>query len=269
MRRNKHPAHENHERWLVSYADFITLLFAFFVVMFASSQADKGRAQRVSESVKKALETDRVAAAMVAVLLGGTPDDLGRGNAMNRGPRGSQVSGESRPETDGRGRQMAELLPSLQLLSEELREEIEAGEIQITMEDRGLVVSFAQAALFPSGEDVIAAEAYASLGKVAAAIARLPNPVRLEGHTDARPIHTERFHSNWDLSAARAIALLKILTERFGVPERRLSVAGYADTAPVASNETEAGRARNRRVDIIILNEQGIKGEPVKPQLQR
>ena len=132
------------------------------------------------------------------------------------------------------------------------------------MTDRGLVISFAQAALFPSGEDFISTAAYGSIGKVAAAIAQLPNRVRLEGHTDAIPINTPRFHSNWDLSSARAIALLKILTERFGVSANRLSVAGYADTAPLSPNDTEDGRARNRRVDIIVLNEQGMKGEPTK-----
>ena len=155
-------------------------------------------------------------------------------------------------------------MPSLRVLSGELNAEVSKGEIEIRMTDRGLVISFAQAALFPSGEDFISANAYTSIGKVAAAIAQLPNRVRLEGHTDARPINTARFHSNWDLSSARAIALLKILTERFSVPANKLSVAGYADTAPLTSNDTEEGRGRNRRVDIIMLNEQGMKGEPGK-----
>jgi chemotaxis protein MotB len=91
------------------------------------------------------------------------------------------------------------------------------------------------------------------------------NPVRLEGHTDSNPIKTARFRSNWELSAARAIAVMEILNERFDLPPERLSVAGYADTAPVASNDTEAGRARNRRVDIILLNEQASMAEPSKP----
>lgn len=262
-RHKKHPEHENHERWLVSYADFITLLFAFFVVMFATSQSDKGKAQQVSDSVKKALDGDHVSA-MVAAVLGGSPVQTGPGAAMLKGPAGVATPGEPRPEEVRRQQQLAELLPSLQVLSSELKAEIEKGEIKISMEDRGLVVSFAQAALFPSGEDIIAGNAYDGLGKVASAITQLPNPVRLEGHTDARPISTARFHSNWDLSAARAIALLKILTDRFHVPSNKLSVAGYADTAPLVSNDTEVGRTRNRRVDIIVLNEQGMKGEPTK-----
>jgi len=257
-RAKKHPEHENHERWLVSYADFITLLFAFFVVMFASSQGDKGKAQQVSDGVKKALEGDNISAMVAAVLNGPTEKKPGKDKI--------KVPEIAAPRTveDRREQQLAELMPSLRVLSSELSEEVKKGEIQISMTDRGLVVSFAQAALFPSGEDLISTGAYESIGKVAAAITRLPNPVRLEGHTDARPINTPRFHSNWDLSSSRAIALLKILTERFGVPTGKLSVAGYADTAPLASNDTEEGRGRNRRVDIIVLNEQGMKGEPTK-----
>ena len=130
------------------------------------------------------------------------------------------------------------------------------------MEPRGLVVSFKQAALFPSGEDVISPEAYAGVESVAGAILKIPNPVRLEGHTDSVPINTPRFRSNWQLSAARSIALLELLSERFGVPRERMAIVGYADNAPVASNETEQGRALNRRVDIVVLNEQGLIGEP-------
>ena len=252
-RRKKPEAPENHERWLVSYADFITLLFAFFVVMFASSQADKGRAQRVSDSVKKALEGQSISAA-VASILGGTANDKGQGNAQMRGPGGSQAKTPS-PET-------VELLPSLKILTSELKDQIRDGSIKITMVQRGLSISFSQAALFPSGGDDIARESYGSLQKVALAIKLIPNPVRLEGHTDAVPIHNLRFRSNWDLSASRSIALLTMLTEDFSVPAARISIAGYADTAPVADNETEEGRARNRRVDIIVLNENGLKGEP-------
>jgi chemotaxis protein MotB len=217
----------------------------------------------MSEAVRDALQNDHMSA-VVAAVLGGAVDKKGKGSAAMKGPGGTETSAQPRTEEDKRQQQLAELLPSLEVLSSELDAEIRAGELQISMEDRGLVVSFAQAALFPSGEDVISTTAYTGIGKVAAAITRLPNPVRLEGHTDARPISTPRFHSNWDLSSARAIALLKILTERFGVPSNKMSVAGYADTAPVASNDTDAGRGRNRRVDIIVLNEQGMKGEPLK-----
>lgn len=263
-RRKKAEPPENHERWLVSYADFITLLFAFFVVMFASSQADHGRAQQVSESVKEAFEENRMSA-MIAAVLGGAVDRNGTGNAQMQGPGGTETDDAEREVEEKRDPpELAELLPSLEVLSEELGAEIANGEIQISMTSRGLVISFAQAALFPSGDAEIAPGSFGGLEKVAAAIARIPNPVRLEGHTDSRPINTSRYRSNWELSAARSIALLEILNNRFGVQRGRLSVAGYADTAPVASNDTEEGRGRNRRVDLVVLNEQGMMGEPLK-----
>jgi chemotaxis protein MotB len=263
MARKKKPTeHVNHERWLVSYADFITLLFAFFVVMFATSQTDKGKAQQVSDSVKRALEGEKMSQ-VVAAILGGTVTDTGKGNAMMRGPGGAAQSVAAKAEAK-KDEKLAELLPSLKVLTEELKKEIDAGRIQISMQPRGLVVSFTQAALFAPGEDVISPAAYDGLEKVAAAIARLPNPVRLEGHTDSTPINTARFHSNWELSSARSIAILELLTDKFNVPRNRLSIAGYADTAPIASNDTEEGRAHNRRADIVILNEQGVIAEPAK-----
>lgn len=268
-RKKRHPEHENHERWLVSYADFITLLFAFFVVMFASSQADKGKAQKVSDSVRKALEGDKMSQ-VISSVLGGSVDNKGQGNAMMKGPGGTELTPPPVPprtpeqKSDSKNQRMVELLPSLTVLTKELKAEMESGQIQVSMQPRGLVISFQQAALFPSGGDEIAAGSFAALNKVAAAIAKIPNPVRLEGHTDSQPIRNTRFRSNWELSVARSIALLEILTRRFDVPRGRFSVAGYADNAPVASNDTEEGRARNRRVDIIILNEQGILAEPGK-----
>jgi chemotaxis protein MotB len=259
MPRKKKPVQpENHERWLVSYADFITLLFAFFVLMFATSQTDKGKAQQVSDSVKKALEGDKMTQ-VISAILGGSVTDKGKGNAQMRGPGGArQAAAEKKDE------KLAELLPSLKVLSEELKNEIAEGKITISMQARGLVVSFNQAALFPPGGDAISPDSYDGLEKVASAILKISNPVRLEGHTDSTPISTVRFRSNWELSSARSIAILELLSNKWGVPRSRLSIAGYADTAPLASNDTEIGRARNRRADIIILNEQGVLAEPAK-----
>jgi chemotaxis protein MotB len=124
------------------------------------------------------------------------------------------------------------------------------------------VVSLVQAAYFPSGEDRIFPEAYGSIEKVAEVIRKLPNPVRIEGHTDSVPIHNSRFRSNWELSAARSIRMLELLANRFGVPRERLAIAGYADNIPVSPNDTEEGRAQNRRVDLVILSEAGLAREP-------
>lgn len=252
-RAKKHAAHENHERWLVSYADFITLLFAFFVVMFATSQTDKAKATQVSDAVSHALENGGIRA-MVHEVLGGTVDEKGQGNAMMRGPGGTQTLKQPVPRPEPPP-EVAELLPSMKYLSGELQGEIKAGKIEMRLEPRGLVVSLKQAAFFPSAGDSVAPASYPSLQKVATVLRDLPNPVRLEGHTDSVPIHTARFRNNWELSAARSIAMLNILSDKFQLSPERFSVAGYADTAPVAVNDTEEGRARNRRVDIVILNQ--------------
>src|ERR1700722_4577997 len=153
------PQPENHERWLVSYADFIPLLFAFFVVMFASSQTDKARAQQVSDSVKEALEKGGVKA-VVREILGGTVDDKGKGNAMLQGPGGAQKRKEN--PTDPPPPVIAELLPSMRYLTKELQHEINDGKIELRLESRGLVISLRQATFFPSGGDTVDPKTYAS-----------------------------------------------------------------------------------------------------------
>lgn len=256
-RRKKSAAHANHERWLVSYADFITLLFAFFVVMFATGQTDKGKAQQVSDAVSAALENGHFSSSLAAVL-GGTVGEHGQGNKQMKGPGGAETPPKPEPG------QAAELLPSMAQLNNELEMEIKQGKLQVELQARGLVVSLKEAAFFDSGDDHILPQSFATLTKVANVIERLPNPVRLEGHTDSIPIHTGRFDSNWNLSAARSIAMLELFQQRLSVPASRMAVAGYADTVPVASNESAEGRAKNRRVDIVILNMKGMSTEPVK-----
>jgi chemotaxis protein MotB len=250
-RRKKTAAHENHERWLVSYADFITLLFAFFVVMFASSQTDKSRAKQVSQAVEKALADGKTIGVppAVAKVLGGTVDDRGQGNAQMRGPGGAQKAAKEAPAET-----VIELTPSLRRLTSELDQEIKAGKVEVNLEPRGLVVSLKQTAFFPSGTDAIDASTYPILEKVAAALNAVSNPLRIEGHTDSVPIHTARFRSNWELSAARSISMMEIMATRFQVDRQRVAIVGFADTAPQTSNDTPEGRARNRRVDIVILN---------------
>lgn len=256
-RKKAENPHENHERWLVSYADFITLLFAFFVVMFASSQTDKAKAQQMSEAVREAFENGHFSS-KVAVLLGGTIDDRGKGNAQMRGPGGAQRIPDTKLH-------MAELAPSLAILNQQLEKEIREGKILVSLEPRGLVVSLKEAAFFPSGEDEVMAGAHRSLASIASVVRALPNPVRLEGHTDSVPIHTSRFHSNWELSSARAIAILELFSADYGIPENRMAITGYADTYPVAENGTEEGRAKNRRVDILIMSERAMISTPQAP----
>lgn len=234
----------NHERWVISYADFVTLLFAFFVVMFATANADKGKARAVAEAVKAALDP-------------------------KANPHAKEIIKEALKNKDMKIKiephsPVAELRPSLDLLQQKLKDEIQRGEVELHMEPRGLTISFKQAALFASGDADIKPSASGALGKVADAILKLPNQIRLEGHTDNLPIHNEHFRNNWELSSARSIAVLQFLTDKFQVPVKRLAVSGYADVAPVAPNETEAGRARNRRVDVVILSTLASKWEPEK-----
>jgi chemotaxis protein MotB len=245
------PQAENHERWLVSYADFITLLFAFFVVMFASSQTDKTRAKQISQAVEKALENGNSVGVppAVAKILGGTVDDKGQGNAMMKGPGGAQHSAKETPPDN-----VVELLPSMQRLDKELEDEIKTGKLEMKLEARGLVISLKQSAFFPSGQDALDQKNLPILKKVADVIRVLPNFIQLEGHTDAVPIHNAHFKSNWELSCARAIAVMEAFSDTFNLKRERFSVVGRADTSPLDTNETPEGRARNRRVDVIIVN---------------
>ena len=233
MTNRRYTRTPSHDRWLVSYADFITLLFAVFVVLFASSQSGHSKARQVSESVKAAFEgIDPVHPA-----------------AQSNAPAVSKTSNS--------------LQPSLQQLLQDLDSEIHSGKVQVQMGERGVTVSLSQATFFPSGADTLDPSTFPILEKVAALLRRLPNPVRFEGHTDSVPIHTPRYRSNWDLSAARAIAVMTRLQEQGRIAASRTAVSGYADTSPVDSNLSEVGRARNRRVDIVILNSAATAREPL------
>jgi len=256
-RKAAHAEHENHERWLISYADFITLLFAFFVVMFASSQTDKHKAQAVSDSVKQALEQGATKPA-VREILGGTVDNTGKGSAMMRGPGGSQKQIVKTDLIPPSKVTVTDLMPSMNYLTKALAQEIKDGKVDVHLEERGLVVSLRQAAFFPSGGDEIGSDTHGAMAKIAGVIKSLPNGVRLEGHTDSIPIHNAHFRSNWELSAARAIAMLELLATQYDIPRERFGIAGYADTIPVDSNDTPEGRTHNRRVDIAILNKRVV-----------
>ena len=282
-RKVKHPEHANHERWLVSYADFITLLFAFFVVMFATSHADKDKQKVVSAAVKDAINEGSFVTT-VAGFLGKSKDNQDIHLREAKPYEGAPKEPE-KPEKKDQKKEAAEtppqkasekakpnaaqaavveLLPSFQALTGDLEREIADGKLDVSLEPRGLVVSMKEAAFFPAASDGINREAYPIIEKVADSIRKLKNPVRLEGHTDAIPIRSKRFPNNWTLAAARSIAMLELLEKKFGINRANMAVAGYADTVPIADNKTEEGRAKNRRVDIIILNQFGLTSEPEK-----
>jgi chemotaxis protein MotB len=185
-------------------------------------------------------------------------DDRGKGNDQLKGPavkkRDIEEPSKKKPPSD--------LEPSLKVLTVELQEEVRKGKLELTLEPRGLVISLKEAAFFASGDDAIQPSSYPIIAKLAAVIVKLGNPLRLEGHTDSVPINTARFRSNWELSAARSIAMLELLNTRFGIERDRMAIVGYADTVPVASNDSDEGRARNRRVDIVVVSPAGMRVEP-------
>ncbi|HYM09672.1 MAG TPA: flagellar motor protein MotB [Bryobacterales bacterium] len=246
MKAPKEHDHENHERWLVSYADFITLMFAFFVVMFASSQVDKKKVAGISVAFESYIKDGKV-----------------HNQDFQMDPSKAAAAAAATPEQGLEGVSRRELAPVKAELEQELAGEIGDGKIALSLQPRGLVLSLRESALFPAGSDALSPTAIPILAKVAAALRKLAtHPVRLEGHTDDTPIQTAQFPSNWELSAARATAVLELLAGKFQVAPGRLAVAGYADYHPVANNQTSEGRAHNRRVDIVILSRSAAEMEP-------
>src|ERR1035438_5599107 len=257
--RKKAAGHANHERWLVSYADFMTLLFAFFVVMFASTQSDKNKAKDVSDSVRQALEHGQFSAAISTV--------LGRGkHEARKAPLSKDATTErenpNAPPPLPPERHPPDLAQSLDTLQKGLDSDLKNGKLQLRLDARGLIISLREKAFFASGDSAVAPDSLPMLAKIAAVVQSLPNSVRLEGHTDARAIHTSRFQSNWELSAARSIAMLSLLRDLFQIPQSRMAVAGYAEISPVNTNDTEEGRAHNRRVVLVLLTAGGLTSEP-------
>lgn len=242
---------------MISYADFVTLLLALFVVLFASAQSsDKRRVGAIADSVRHALEQDRFTAS-VASLWGKTPLDNDKADPTVKKPGSTtpDVKPSSPADPDG-------LNSTLQELQTSLAQELSSDKLEVRRELRGIVISLAQAAFFPSAEDAIAGPMYPSLEKIAKIIGETQNNVRLEGHTDNVPIRNARFRSNWELSTARGIAVFDFLTQRCGLPEERFAVSGHAHTVPADANDTVGGRAKNRRVDIVLLSRFGRMNEP-------
>src|SRR5262249_15249212 len=259
MRRRHAEVPENHDRWLVSYADFITLLFAFFVVMFASTQADRQKAKAVSESVREALEHGQFSAAISTVL--GRGKHEAKKAPVSKLPTPERENPETPPPAT-RKTQPADLAEYLDVLAKGLDSELKNGKLQLKLEARGLVISMREATFFSSGNDTISPASMPILTRIAEVVRELPNPVRLEGHTDSRPIHNSRFRNNWELSAARSIAMLEILRDQFAIPQSRMAVAGYAEKPRADSNDPEEGRGHNRRVDLVLLSPNGKQIEP-------
>lgn len=257
MARRKRPApHTNHERWLVSYADFITLLFAFFVVMYSTSQVDQRKVGRLALSIQVAFQE-----------LGVFPASTSRVPVSDTSPMPFNVvqSVENAQRTAALGRiasvasgQLAgsdegDLSTLRKELEEALAPEISRRELALRTAPDGLVISLREIGFFPSGSAQIRAESEQAFARIVKLLVNREFRIRIEGHTDTIPIHTPQFASNWELSTARSTELVRLLIVKYHFAPARLSAAGYAEFHPIASNDSEEGRRLNRRVDIVIL----------------
>lgn len=263
MKRRPHKHSPSHDRWLVSYADFVTLLFAFFVVLYASSKADIRKQAQIAQAIDSAFRT-----------LGMFQD--GKGN-QGRYPA-LPASGTDTPmtpmnivmgeEMDAAAKQMRDLKAIQQRLEGMLSNQIAQHTVSVHMTRDGLVISLREAGFFDSGSATPHPSTLPILGQIAGALRATPYDVRIEGHTDNIPIHTAQFDSNWELSAARATKLARIFVMDFNYQPERLSASGYAEFHPVASNDTPEGRAQNRRVDLIVLPHSSLRNGPGTPEQQ-
>lgn len=241
MSRKRKTAHVNHERWMVSYADFVTLLFAFFVVMFASSRQDHKKAQQAEASIRTAFRTMGIFPA------------AGKQTNLSSVVMPPADAVPSQGDLEAMATAMQGLHNLESRMKGSLAPQIANGTVAITLGRGGLLISLSSAGFFQSGSAAPIASSLPALNKIGQAIATTPYDVRIEGHTDNAPIHNAEFSDNWELSTARATALTRLFIGEDDIPPNRLSAAGYAQFHPVASNLTAAGRSRNRRVDIIVL----------------
>lgn len=240
MQRRIRPKKDNSDRWLITYADLITLLMIFFIVMYALSKLDAAKFEALTRSLSTA---------------------LGAGAMILDSPGPEVVPGNP-------AEQIKDLVETAQLenLKQELEQYIDesglTAKISVTMEERGIVLSFQDNILFELGSDVLTAQAKEILDKVAPMLGNTPNYIRIEGHTDNLPINTARFPSNWELSAARATNVVRELINTHGMPPEKLSAIAYGEYRPRAPNDSQYNRQLNRRVDLIILRSKFSEAEP-------
>jgi len=257
MRRRRRPvAHANHERWLISYADFITLLFAFFVVLYSSSQVDQRKVGKLALAIQVAFQELGVfEASNTKVPVSSTePMPFNSVQAIENAER-TAAMGRLVPPADGvlGATENGDLGALKQHLEKALAPEISRQEVAVHQDADGLVISLREVGFFDSGSARWKAGSQPAFARMAAILKEQAYLIRIEGHTDTVPIHTAQFASNWELSARRAIEVVRTLIGTYDFAPERLSVAGYGEYHPVASNATEAGRAQNRRVDLVIL----------------
>ncbi|HUY95366.1 MAG TPA: flagellar motor protein MotB, partial [Terracidiphilus sp.] len=250
MRARVHRSRVTHDRWLVSYADFITLLFSFFVVLYAFARADKKQQAQIPQSIDSAFKS-------LGVFSGSSQASASAQGAGHEAPAlpinivmGESVQSPAEVRND--------LNRIRRDLTQRLSDQVAQHTVAIKMGRDGLVISLREAGFFKSGSAIAQPQALPALRQIAASLAGTPYNLRVEGHTDNIPIHTPQFDSNWELSSARASGIGRLLLNLNAIPPDRLSAAGYAEFHPADTNETPAGRANNRRVDLVVLPRSSI-----------
>jgi chemotaxis protein MotB len=250
MARKKKPEeHENHERWLVSYADFITLLFAFFVVMYAISSINEGKYRVMSDSLVDAFKQSPKSPDPVKVGLetpnrapAGQPNVLPQQIPLRKIDQAQELKRKKQEE------KMKGIATNLLKVMEPL---VKEGRVRVTQSPLGVSIEINASVLFAPGQALLEKQSIQVLKAVAQVVAMVPNSVQIEGHTDNIPIATPAYPSNWELSTARASSVVRLFIEN-GVDPARLTALGYADQRPVEPNLSIEGRTRNRRVTVMI-----------------
>lgn len=261
--------HENHERWLVSYADFVTLLFAFFVVMYSTSSINEGKYRVLSDSLVSAFSGPT--RTMEPVQIGqmarspqvegvSAPRSVVAIDAPVKGVADGTPEGGEGEEIDpqGEGNAMAAMEAIADQVEGTMASLIDSELVDVRRKGDWLEVEIKNSILFPSGSSRLTDAATPVLQELSEILKGFPNPVQVEGFTDNVPIHTLAFPSNWELSAARAASVVHLFT-KYGVHPERMVAIGYGEHRSIAENDTEEGRAKNRRVVIVIPSEKDAR----------
>lgn len=241
MRRRRHEEHENHERWLVSYADFITLLFAFFVVMYSISSVNEGKYKVLSDTMEGAFNQPQ--RSMEPIQIG---EEIPRGlsNSDAAGMAGTDAANAQAAATDA----LADITSAMEQAFGEL---ISAGDLEVRGNELWIEIELNSSLLFPSGDALPLDAGFDLIEKIASILAPYQNPIHVEGFTDNIPIGSRLYPTNWELSAARAASVVRMLGIG-GVDPQQMAAVGYGEFRPVADNTTAAGRRANRRVVLLI-----------------
>jgi chemotaxis protein MotB len=250
----------NHERWLVSYADFITLLFAVFVVLYAMGQTDKKKTEEVIASLQSSFGLASIGATAPKInVIPSKPISImpSLKPELSVTPAGRTGRGQAR--TRAEEKDFRQIKSSIEAY---LVKQGAQNKVSLNITRRGLIVSLKEAGFFDSGQAQIKSEAHELINTISEVMTQYNNPLRVEGHTDNIPISSAQFPSNWELSTARATNGLKYLIKHFEVDPDKISATGYAEFRPIADNASPDGRAKNRRVDLVMLSSDGERGEP-------